>query len=184
MTGDSLGGYFLKKRRLVMRTIILLVLAAAVAYSLYANFTKDNKQKVAVGEVAPDFALVDMQGNKHRLSDYRGQGVFLNFWGTWCPPCKKEMPYINNQYHQYKDKGVQVLSIDINESALAVNQFADRLKLDFPIMIDTNKDVMNVYGIDPLPATFLIDKDGKVVKYHKGELTENKIRGFMEKIKP
>jgi peroxiredoxin len=174
----------MKKRRLVIRTIILLLLGAAVVYTLYANFTKDTKQKVAVGGQAPDFALVDMQGNKHRLSEYRGQGVFLNFWGTWCPPCKKEMPYINNQYHQYKDKGVQVLTVDIQESELAVNQFADRLKLDFPIMIDTDKEVMNTYGIDPLPATFLIDKNGEVVQYYTGELTEDKIREFMEKIKP
>jgi peroxiredoxin len=174
----------MKKRRLVTRTIILLLLGAAVIYTLYANFTKDTKQKVAVGAEAPDFALVDMQGNKHQLSDYRGQGVFLNFWGTWCPPCKKEMPYINNQYHQYKDKGVQVLTVDIQESELAVNQFADRLKLDFPIMIDTDKEVMNTYGIDPLPATFLIDKNGKVVTYYTGELTEEKVREFMEKIKP
>ncbi|MEH7307655.1 thiol-disulfide oxidoreductase ResA [Neobacillus drentensis] len=174
----------MKKRRLVIRSIILLLLGSAVVYTLYANFTKDTKQKVAVGGQAPDFALVDMQGNKHQLTDYRGQGVFLNFWGTWCPPCKKEMPYINNQYHQYKDKGVQVLTVDIQESELAVNQFAERLKLDFPIMIDTDKEVMNTYGIDPLPATFLIDKNGKVVKYYTGELTEEKVREFMEKIKP
>jgi peroxiredoxin len=174
----------MKKRRLVIRSIILLLLGAAVVYTLYANFTKDTKQKVAVGTLAPDFALVDMQGNKHRLSDYRGQGVFLNFWGTWCPPCKKEMPYINNQYHQYKDKGVQVLTVDIQESELVVNQFAERLKLDFPIMIDTDKEVMSTYGIDLLPATFLIDKDGKVVKYYTGELSEDKVREFMEKIKP
>jgi len=174
----------MKKRRLVIRSIILLLLGTAVVYTLYANFTKDSKQKVAVGSEAPDFALVDMQGNKHKLSDYRGQGVFLNFWGTWCPPCKKEMPYINNQYHQYKDKGVQVLTVDIQESELAVNQFAERLKLDFPIMIDTDKEVMNTYGIDPLPATFLIDKNGKVVNYYTGELTEDKVREFMEKIKP
>jgi peroxiredoxin len=174
----------MKKRRLIMRTVILLVLAAAVVYTLYANFAKDHKQKVAEGDAAPDFVLVDMQGNKHRLSDYRGQGVFLNFWGTWCPPCKKEMPYINNQYHQFKDNGVQVLSVDIQESELAVNQFIERLKLDFPIMIDKDKEVMTAYGVDYLPATFLIDKNGKVVKYSTGELTENKIREYMEKIKP
>ncbi|MGZ4162179.1 MAG: thiol-disulfide oxidoreductase ResA [Neobacillus sp.] len=174
----------MKKRRLVIRTLILLVLGAAVAYTLYANITKDDKQTVAVGTLAPDFVLTDMQGNKHRLSDYRGQGVFLNFWGTWCPPCKKEMPYINNQYHQFNNKGVQVLTVDINESSLAVNQFAQQLKLDFPIMIDKDKQVMNAYGIDTLPATFLVDKNGKVIKYYTGELTENMVRGFMEKIKP
>lgn len=174
----------MKKRRLVMRTIILLVLCAAVVYTLYANFTKDNHQSVAVGSKAPDFVLTDLEGHKHRLSDYRGQGVFLNFWGTWCPHCKQEMPYINNQYHQFRDKGVQVLAVDIQESPLAVNEFASRYHLDFPIMIDTNKEVMTAYGIDPLPATFLIDKNGKVIKYYTGQLSENLVREFMEKIKP
>ncbi|AIM15486.1 MULTISPECIES: thiol-disulfide oxidoreductase ResA [Neobacillus] len=174
----------MKKRRLVTRTIILLVLGAAVVYTLYANFTKDSRLKVDVGDQAPDFVLVDMDGNKHQLSDYRGQGVFLNFWGTWCPPCKKEMPYINNQYNQFKDQGVQVLSVDIQESELVVNQFAEQYKLDFPIMIDKDKEVMTAYGVDVLPATFLIDKNGKVVKYHTGELTEDKVREFMESIKP
>ncbi|OIK15529.1 thiol-disulfide oxidoreductase [Bacillus sp. MUM 116] len=174
----------MKKRRLVMRTIILLVLGLAVAYTLYQNLTKDDRQEVAIGKPAPDFVLIDMQGKKHRLSDYKGQGVFLNFWGTWCKPCEKEMPYINNQYHQFKDKGVQVLAVDINESNIAVNQFAERYSLDFPIVIDNDKQVMNVYGIDPLPATFLIDKNGDVVKYFTGQLTEDKVREFMEKIKP
>ncbi|MDR6998595.1 thiol-disulfide oxidoreductase ResA [Neobacillus niacini] len=174
----------MKKQRLVMRTIILLVLGLAVAYTLYQNLTKDDQQKVAIGKQAPDFVLTDMQGKKHRLSDYKGQGVFLNFWGTWCKPCEREMPYINNQYQQFKDKGVQVLAVDINESNIAVNQFAERYKLDFPIVIDKDKQVMNVYGIDPLPATFLIDKNGNVVKYFTGQLTEDRVREFMEKIKP
>jgi peroxiredoxin len=174
----------MKKRRLVMRTVILLVLGAAVAYTLYANLTKDTKQKVAVGAEAPDFVLVDMEGNKHQLSDYKGQGVFLNFWGTWCKPCEEEMPYINNQYNQFKDKGVQVLAVDVSESELVVNQFADRHKLDFPIVIDKDGQVQTAYGINPLPATFLIDKDGKVIKYHTGQLTEETVREFMEQIKP
>jgi peroxiredoxin len=167
-----------------MRSLILLVLGAAVAYTLYANLTKDDIQKVAIGKVAPDFVLVDMEGEKHQLSDYRGQGVFLNFWGTWCKPCEEEMPYINNQYNQFKDKGVQVLAVDVAESELVVNQFANRHKLDFPIVIDKDGQVQTAYGINPLPATFLIDKDGKVVKYHTGQLTEETVREFMEQIKP
>nr|WP_263325863.1 thiol-disulfide oxidoreductase ResA [Neobacillus sp. Marseille-Q6967] len=174
----------MKKRRLVMRTVILLILGAAVVYTLYANLTKDDRQKVAVGEMAPDFVLVDMEGNKHQLSDYKGQGVFLNFWGTWCEPCEEEFPYINNQYHQFKGQGVQVLAVNINESELAVNTFANRLQLDFPIVIDKDSQVMTAYNIGPLPATFLIDKDGKVVKYHTGQLTEELVKEYMEKIKP
>jgi peroxiredoxin len=94
------------------------------------------------------------------------------------------MPYINNQYNHYKDNGVQVLAVNVSESELAVNQFAERKELDFPIVIDTDGQVQTAYGINPLPATFLIDKDGKVVKYHTGTLTESTVREFMEKIKP
>ncbi|CAM3438314.1 thiol-disulfide oxidoreductase ResA [Aeromicrobium ponti] len=173
----------MKKKRLVIRTVILFVLGAAVAYTLYANFTKDQVQKVAVGEKAPDFVLTDMDGEKHRLSDYEGQGVFLNFWGTWCKPCEKEMPYMNNQYKQFKDMGVQVLAVNVGETELAVNKFSDRYNLSFPILIDEGQ-VQSAYGINPLPATFLIDKEGKVIKYITGEMTEATIKDYMEQIKP
>jgi peroxiredoxin len=175
-----------KKQRLLIRTVILLILGAAVIYTLYANFTKDDVQKAAVGKKAPDFVLTDLEGKKHRLSDYEGQGVFLNFWGTWCKPCEKEMPYINNQYKQYKDQGVQVLAVDIGESEFAVKKYRDHFEdpLDFPILIDKDSEVMHGYRVDLLPATFLIDKEGKVIDTHTGELTEAMVKDFMEQIKP
>ncbi|MBT2754862.1 thiol-disulfide oxidoreductase ResA [Mesobacillus foraminis] len=174
----------MKKKRLAIRTVILLVLAAAVGYTLYANFTKDDIQRVEVGKTAPDFALVDMNGEKHKLSDYRGQGVFLNFWATWCKPCEREMPYIDHQYNNFKDQGVKVLTVDVGESRVAVNKFIERHNLSFPVMIDSDGQVQTAYGIDPLPITFLIDKDGKVVRSHTGELTEATVRQFMGEIKP
>jgi peroxiredoxin len=174
----------MKKQRFVVRTLILIVLGAAVAYTLYANFKKDDIEKVAVGEKAPDFVLTDLNGEKHRLSDYEGQGVFLNFWGTWCKPCEKEMPYINNQYNKFKEQGVQVLAVNVGESEFAVEKFKEKYQLDFPIVIDESGDVQTAFGINPLPATFLIDKDGKVIKYHTGELTEEMVNDFMEQIKP
>lgn len=173
-----------KKSRLLMRTIILVLLAAAVGYTLYANFTKDQVQKVEIGKTAPDFALVDMDGQRHQLSDYRGEGVFLNFWATWCKPCEREMPYIDNSYHHFKDKGVKVLTVDVGETELAVNNFIQRHNLSFPVMIDKDGTVQTAYGINPLPITFLIDKDGIVVRSHVGELTQERVNQFMEEIQP
>lgn len=173
----------MKKQRLVLRTAILLILVSAVGYTLYANFTKDNVQKVEIGKEAPDFSLVDMDGQRHRLSDYRGEGVFLNFWATWCKPCEREMPYIDNQYQHFKDKGVKVLTIDVGESELVVNNFIERHNLSFPVMIDKG-EVQTAYGINPLPITFLIDKDGKVIRSHTGELNEATVRRYMEEIQP
>lgn len=174
----------MKRKRLLTRALILAILAAAVAYTLYANMTKDENRKIEIGKPAPDFVLVDIEGNKHRLSEYKGQGVFLNFWATWCKPCEREMPYIDNQYKQFKEQGVQVLAVDVSESALVVNKFVERHNLSFPVMIDKDSQVQAAYGINPLPITFLIDKEGNVVRSHTGELTEDTVQEFMEQIKP
>jgi peroxiredoxin len=177
-------GMRMKKRRLWIRTAVLCLLAAAVGFSLYANFTKGDVQKVEIGEKAPDFELVDLNGEKHRLSDYEGQGVFLNFWGTFCKPCEKEFPYVDSQYNQFKDQGVQVLAVDVGETEFAVNQFVERHKLTFPVVIDKSGDVQTAYGINPLPITFLIDKEGTVIKSHTGQLTEEMVHDFMKQIQP
>jgi peroxiredoxin len=174
----------MKKSRLWIRTAILLVLASAVGYTLYANFTKGEIQKVEIGEKAPDFVLVDLDGIEHRLSDYEGKGVVLNFWGTYCKPCEEEFPYIDNQYKHYKDQGVEVLAVNVGESEFAVNKFAQRFNLSFPIVIDKAQDVQTAYGINPLPITFLINKEGEVVKSFTGQLTESMVQSFMEEIKP
>lgn len=172
-----------KKRRLFVRTTILLVLLAAVIYTIYGSITKD-KPVIAVGEYAYDFVLTDMDGNQHRLSDYRGQGVFINFWGTWCKPCEKEMPYINNQYKEYKDQGVQVLAINIGEPVFLIEKFLNKHDLDFPILRDSTKDVSAIYDIYNLPATILVDPEGKIVEIVEGALNEGQIKGMMERIKP
>lgn len=175
----------MKKQRLVVRTIILLLLGAAVVYTLYANFTKDDNQKVAVGKQAPDFVLTDMNGEKHRLSDYKGKGVLLNFWATWCKPCEREMPYMDTQFQKTKDDGVQVLAVNIGESDVVVNEFIKRHKLSFPVLNDKKQEVLTAYGVDPLPVTFLIDKEGKVVKIHTGEiLNEDVVIDMVAEIKP
>jgi peroxiredoxin len=173
-----------KKRRLLIRSIILILLTSAVVYTLYANFTKDERGQIQAGDPAPDFVLTDMDGNKHKLSDYEGQGVFLNFWGTWCKPCEEEMPYMNNQYKEFKDQGVQVLAVNVSESKFLVNRFAAKHNLEFPIVIDKNGEVLNAYGVDPLPTTFLINPEGKVEKVLTGTMTEGDVKKHMESIKP
>lgn len=175
----------MKKQRLIIRTVILLLLGAAVIYTLYANFTKDDIQKVEVGKTAPDFVLTDMNGEKHRLSEYEGKGVLLNFWATWCKPCAREMPFMNNQHDVYKDQGIQILAVNIGESDVVVKEFINRHNLTFPILNDKNQEVLTAYGVDPLPITFLIDKEGKVVRIHKGEiLNEDVVVDMLKEIKP
>ncbi|WP_044896472.1 thiol-disulfide oxidoreductase ResA [Bacillus alveayuensis] len=173
----------MKSKRLIMRSIILIILIAALGYTLYSNFFH-SKEKVDVGSAAPDFVLNDLNGKTFQLSNYDGKGVFLNFWGTWCEPCKREMPYIERQYQYYKNHGVEVLAINVGESNIAVENFKDQYGLTFPILLDKKMEVLNAYGVDPLPTTFLIDKDGKVVKIITGSMTERDVRNYMESIKP
>jgi peroxiredoxin len=173
----------MKTKRFWLRTVILALMVAAIGYTIYANFFTE-KTSVKIGDEAPDFVLTDLNGKKHRLSDYRGKGVFLNFWGTWCKPCEKEMPYMNKQYEVYKKKGVEVLAVNVGESELSVKKFVERFGLTFPVMIDQQEQVMHAYDVNPLPTTFLIDKNGKIVDIITGTMTESMVQQYMERIQP
>lgn len=173
-----------KKKRLVIRSIILAILVAAIAYTVYVTATKDPNEVIKAGDSAPNFVLTDLEGKKHQLSDYKGQGVLLNFWGTWCPPCKEEMPALNNAYAKYKDQNVQVISINIAQSNFEVQNFVDEYKLNFPMTIDRSKSVMRAYNVDQLPATFLINKEGKITEIITHGITETQFEQYMESIKP
>ncbi len=170
-----------RKKRLVVRTIVLLLLVSAIVFAIA---TRDNEKVLAVGDQAPDFELVDLEGNPHRLSDYKGKGVFLNFWGTWCPPCKAEMPYMENQYKEFKEKGVHILAVNIKQSNYTVETFRDQYGLTFPIVIDKNESVRRAYDVLPLPTTVLINEDGIIEDIITKEMTEDEIRSFMERIQP
>lgn len=173
-----------KKKRLVIRSIILAILVAAIAYTVYVTATKDPNKVIKAGDSAPNFVLTDLDGKKHQLSDYKGQGVLLNFWGTWCPPCKEEMPALNNAYAKYKEQNVQVISINIAQSNFEVQNFVDEYKLNFPMTIDRSKSVMRAYNVDQLPATFLINKEGKITEIITHGITETQFEQYMESIKP
>lgn len=173
-----------KKKRFYLRLVILLVLFAAIVYTIYNTATKDQAEIIKVGDKAPDFVLVDMNGKEHQLSEYKGQGVFLNFWGTWCKPCEREFPLIDQQYQTYKNQGVQVLAVNIAEPKLSVQKYIDRKELTFPVLIDHTKSVMRAYNIDPLPTTLLISPEGKIEKIITGQMSENDIAANMKQIMP
>lgn len=170
-----------RKRRLVLRTIVLILLVAAVVFAI----TSKKTQKVlAVGDMAPDFEVVDLDGNTHRLSEYRGEGVFLNFWGSWCPPCKTEMPFMENQSKAFKDKGVHILALNIKDTRLKAETFRDQYGLTFPIAQDRDESIRRAYNVLPLPTTILINPDGVIVDIITTGINEEQIRQAMESIQP
>ncbi|QTM99060.1 thiol-disulfide oxidoreductase ResA [Sediminibacillus dalangtanensis] len=172
-----------KKRRKIMRTSILIILLAAVIFAIYN--TQKETEVVEIGDQAPDFVLKTLKGETIQLSDFQGEkGVFLNFWATYCPPCEKEMPYMENQHQYFKNKGVTVLAVDVGEPKITVEGFVRRKDLSFPILLDENGSVMDAYGVGSLPITFLIDKNGKVVNRIPAGMTEEEINEYMNQIRP
>ncbi|PJZ00994.1 thiol-disulfide oxidoreductase [Bacillus vallismortis] len=172
-----------RNRRLFIRTGILLILISALGYTIY-NAVFAGKESISEGSDAPNFVLEDTNGKRIELSDLKGKGVFLNFWGTWCEPCKKEFPYMANQYKHFKDKGIEVVAVNVGESKIAVHNFMKSYGVNFPVVLDTDRQVLDAYDVSPLPTTFLINPEGKVVKVVTGTMTESMIHDYMNLIKP
>ncbi len=113
---------------------------------------------------APDFTLLDMDDEIYTLSSYRGKVVMLNFWATWCPPCRREMPSLERLYSKLKDQGFVVIAVNQFESPDLVFEFTGRLSLEptFPILFDRDSRVAEQFGVKGLPTTYLLDKDGRI----------------------
>ncbi|WP_422123446.1 thiol-disulfide oxidoreductase ResA [Planococcus sp. X10-3] len=173
-----------KRNRAIMRSAILVLLVFAIGYTIYNSVTAEDVEFLRTGDKAPDFVLQDMEGNSHKLSDYKGEGVFLNFWGTWCEPCVEEMPAMDRQYSEYEQQGVHVLAVNIAQSDFEVQSFVDRFGLSFPVVIDKSKSVMTAYNIRPLPTTILVNPEGEIERIVTGEMSEQDIKGYMEEIRP
>lgn len=149
---------------------------------------ESGKQTVA----APDFTLVDQFGNSHTLSEYKGKTVFLNFWATWCGPCRMEMPYIQQVYEDYGSNSGDVLILGVanpkteehpNNSDVVQNEIESFLSENgytYPVVMDLDGSVFATYGIQAFPTTFMIDKNGNVYGYAPGSLSEDIIRSIIQ----
>lgn len=132
-----------------MKSLLVLLLFAAVAFR----------------PAQPELSLKDSQGQTHSLSEYRGKIVVLNFWATWCVPCKQEMPIFVDVYKKYHDRGVMVVaaSLDDESTKKYVPRFAHSFKMDFPILLDASADSMHELGLgESIPSTIFLDAEGNV----------------------
>ena len=167
-----------------MRSAILLVLLLAIGYTVYSAATKEKVALLKVGAAAPNFEVVDLNGEKHKLSEYEGTGVVLNFWGTWCEPCEREFPAMTRQYDEMKDEGVQIIALNYAQTDFEVKKYVENMGMTFPVAIDKTKSVFTAYNIDPLPTSIFINPQGVVERVVTGEMSEQQIKTFMESIKP
>lgn len=120
------------------------------------------------GQVAPDFALKSTTGENLRLSEYRGDVVMINFWATWCGPCRQEMPLLDELYGRYHRVGFNLLGVNIDDDITRALRMVEELDLHFPVVFDTRKEVSRLYNVEAMPATILVDREGKIRHVHHG----------------
>jgi len=120
------------------------------------------------GQVAPDFVLRSATGENLRLSEYRGDVVLINFWATWCGPCRQEMPLLNDLYGRYQRVGFNLLGVNIDEDSRRAMQMVQELGVNFPVLFDENKEVSKLYEVEAMPVTILVDREGIVRHVHHG----------------
>jgi thiol-disulfide isomerase/thioredoxin len=131
-----------------------------------------------------DFELQDLSGATRRLSDFKGKVVFLNFWATWCGPCRFEMPSMEKLYQRFKDEGLEIVAVNLQEDRGSVQRFVEEYDLSFPVLLDTTGRIGATYGARSIPTTYIVDREGFVLAGTVGTRewdTEEYIR-FFEKL--
>lgn len=139
-----------------------------------------------VGDLAPNFTLKSATGTNLRLSEFRGEVVMINFWATWCGPCRQEMPLLEKLYSRYRDVGFALLGVNIDGKSTTAKAMAKRLKVNYPILFDSDKNVSKLYDVNAMPTTVMVDRDGRVRHIYRGYLPGHedkyraKIRGLLK----
>jgi peroxiredoxin len=145
----------------------VLRLAACAAFAVLAGTASS---AIAPATAAPDFTLNAMAGPNLRLKEQRGRVVMVNFWATWCAPCRQEMPHLNRLYEKYRGAGFVLLGVNVDEDVAKAADVAAKLGVTFPVLLDTQKSVSKLYDVSTMPSTMIIDRDGKVRYVHRGYL--------------
>ena len=145
---------------------LMLVMGLLMTGCSSPPVTSGSTQAPEAGKLAPDFQLSNLKGQSVALSDFRGRPVLINFWASWCGPCRTEMPYIQQVFEEWSDRGLVILSIDIGESLSTVEDFMQSYNLSFPVLLDVNKTVSLKYNVRYIPTSFFVDEGGiiKAVK--------------------
>lgn len=167
---NKTGGFSVPQ--IIMAFGMLLVAGSIIAAVFFSN-TGGQVQTSApaparVGDRIADFTLEDLSGKEVSLSDFTGQPVLINFWATWCPPCRREMPGLNDFYHLNRSNGFVILAVNVGETREQAGSFAAEMKLDFPVLLDGDYYLADQLMVDDYPTSILVGRDGTVQKVHIG----------------
>ncbi len=177
-------------RKWVIGVAVLLGLSLAVAGGVALAGRNEDEQgsdtglQVAPvrGALAPDFTLVNLEGENVSLSDFQGQPVMINLWATWCGPCRIEMPTIQSRFEKYRDEGFIVLAVNFDERKADVQAFGDEFGLTFQILLDPGAKVQKLYRTRSYPTSFFVDRKGVIQVQHIGVMTEGNLDGNLAQI--
>ncbi len=145
-------------------TVCVLLLTLSTVKAAPINLTKLEKP-----QLAPKFSLIDLDNKTHTLADYKGKPLIVNFWATWCPPCRAELPSFNRAWSKVKDKGVNMLAINIGEEPNTVFNFIREYPIDFRVLLDQKSRELTNWQMQGLPTTFILNHKGEVVYQAIGE---------------
>jgi peroxiredoxin len=151
----------------IRRRALCVSLAGSAAAPLLVAVTPA-RATLTPAAPAPDFTLRRMGGGNLRLAEQRGMVVMVNFWATWCGPCRQEMPHLNRLYQKYQGAGFTLLGVNVDEEPRNAESLARQLGVNFPVLLDQDKAVSRLYDLVTMPSTVMIDRDGRVRAVHRG----------------
>ena len=174
----------MKKLSLIICLFLLIAMGPSLSENTSGEPISPLNTDTMINSKAPDFTLKDLNGKSISLSSFKGKVVLLNFFATWCPPCRAEMPAFNKLYREKKIRGLEIISVSTDRSINDIKDFLQKNKVDFPILFDADRSVSKQYRVFSMPTTFLIDKTGKIVEKFYGEYdwTEPETKGKIEKL--
>jgi len=172
----------LKDRKYSAGIVLLLVLTVTLAACTGPGQAAPGG--INVGNRARDFALENLAGDEVSLSDYRGSVVLINFWATWCPPCRAEIPDLEAAYRTWRGNGLVVLGLSTDESREQVQAFVDEFGMTYPILLDSEAKIMETYRARGLPLSVLVDRDGVIQVRHIGYLAAEQLNEYLAQVMP
>ena len=186
-------------------TVILILILGLVVFALYSVYNhhkvanqpppaktstdiSTSSSRAVKGELAPEIVLQDLQGQTVKMSDYRGKVVILNFWASWCSPCKSEMPELDKAAQEFAS-GSDAVLLTVNmtdgtrETIDKARQYVDGNKFSLPVLLDTEGKAAQAYNITSIPTTFIIDKQGVLNQYFSGPTTRDALNNYVNQLK-
>ena len=137
---------------------------------------------INVGSVTVDFTLEALDGSEVSLSEYRGDVVLINFWATWCPPCRAEIPDIEDAYRARKDEGFVALGVSVEQTYDSVAPFVELAGMTYPVLLDELSQVYNTYRVPGLPTSLFVDEEGVIQARHVGQLSKAQLQEYLDQV--